>query len=126
MKTTKWLGVIFESSCSKTEQFKAFVRDFRSDLKSMLKTTGWSVYKMNVMHFELSAFLYNERLDAWVYIAISDVRFFRDAWNNDMLFRSAKSARDFSGGVNQYCQFSQLSECLGRMADRYERNYSAY
>lgn len=109
MKTKKWLGNVFESSCYKTDEFKDFIRDFRSDLNTMLKGTGWHIVcPFSAGHFYISGLLYNPFENKHVYISTSDVRFFRDEWYNHLLIRTAKNEKDFTGGANRYCRFYDL------------------
>lgn len=113
MKTDRWVGVRFESSSSKTPQFMSFVRDFRSDLKAMLKDTVWEVLPFKAGHFYLSGFLRNKETGAYMYWSIFDVRkSFQDFWYTHVLVRTAKSEKDFTGGPNGYTSFKNLPRYL--------------
>lgn len=118
MKTTKWLKFNFDRDGwsdnheNRNDAYVQFARDFRSDVKSMLKNTNWKIDKMSVSHFFISAFLHNEETDRFVYISISDVRYFKDEWSTNMLIRTAKSNVDYTGGYNQFCHFHNLTLAL--------------
>jgi hypothetical protein len=112
MKTTKYLGHIFESSCYKTPEFIQFSRDFRSDLRAMLVKTDWMIDTLSVGHFYISGFLKHMKTGEFVYISISDVRFFRDEWYNQMLVRTAKSNTDYTGGANGHTNFTGIAAYL--------------
>jgi len=114
MKTHKWLGNLFQSSSVKTEEWQAFVRDFRSDMKSMLKDTGWILHDLSNGHFYVSGFLKNTRDGSFVYFSTSDVRFWQDEWHNNLLIRTAKHDKDYTGGYNQYTTFPNLPYSLER------------
>ena len=118
MKTDKWIGFNFSTDGWSTshenhsDAWTQFVRDFRSDVKKMIKGTGWEVDRISGNYFYLSGFLYNESMNRWVYISISDVRFWQDEWHDKVLIRTAKNNKDYTGGVNQYTAFSDLVKKL--------------
>lgn len=117
-KTDKFLGFDFNRNGwvgdTKNEAWLQFVRAFRSDLKAMLKGTGWTVYNLSPNWFEVSGFLYHERLDKWMYFGTSDVRYFQDEWSKSMLIRTAKGARDYTGGMNHFIEFKNIPDFLQR------------
>jgi len=115
MKTDKYVDIPFESSAVKTDQFKAFARDFRSDLVNMLKFSVWELVQINYGHFFISGFLHNEETDQIVYFSMSDVRFFPNKWNESLLIRTAKSTNDYTGGVNKYTPFKDLLGAINYM-----------
>jgi len=49
----------------------------------------------------------------YVYLSISDVRFFRNEWYNHILIRSAESERDYCGGHNNYTSLPNLQSAVG-------------
>lgn len=107
-KTSRWLRVNFESSCYTTEQFKSFVRDFRSDMKAILKGTDWTLHSLLPGHFYISGFIKNSINGKLMYFSISDVRFFQDEWHRSMLIRTAEHDKDWMGGMNHYTKFREL------------------
>ena len=64
--------------------FQLFCREFKSMLTSELEKVGGIDYKQNNGHY---------------YISISDVRHFKV---DNILIRTAKDYRDFTGGTNHY------------------------
>ena len=113
-KTNRWLNNEFESSTGKTEEFKAFVRDFRSDIKTLLKNTDWTLHSFCTGHFYISGFIINSVTGEFMYFSISDVRFFKNDWSNKMLIRTASHAKDYTGGRNQYVKFLELDSFLNQ------------
>jgi len=105
----KWLNVEFESSSSKTLQFIAFAKDFKSYIKELTKKNfdlvGWSVG-----HFIISGFLQDKGTGKFVYFSLPDVRFDRNGWAEKVLVRTAKDAKDFSGGSNWFCKLEDVGE----------------
>lgn len=112
MKTTKWLGVRFESDSVKTQQFLNFARDFRADLRSICKNTRWMVWEADTNHFYISGFFKNIDTGKFIYFSISDVRFFQDEWYSNMLIRSAGHDADYTGGMNHYTALVNLDHWL--------------
>lgn len=120
MKTTKWIGFNFnKNGWSETHENHSnaadqFARDFRSDLKQMLKGSEWEVYNFHPNWFCGSGFLYNKEKDKWVYFSHSDTRYFQDSWNDHLLIRTAKHEKDYTGGSNHYCSFSDILETIDK------------
>ena len=110
-----WVGFHFQSSSGLTEEFASFNRDYRSWVKKNLPE-GADLVAWSRGHFECSGFI--ERAGRFVYFHTSDVRFFPDGWYNDILVRTAKSAKDYAGGMNQstpLSRFTQVVDGLLRM-----------
>jgi hypothetical protein len=113
LKTDSFRNVEFESSCGKTEQFKSFVRAFRSDVKRLLK--GFDI-QISVGHFYVSGFV--SQGDKHVYFSVSDVRHFSDDWYNHVLVRTAKDTKDYHGGSNNYTTLPQLRQAVENLMER--------
>lgn len=88
----------FESSCGLTPQFKAFARLFKRLFTKELAKKECELVKFSRGHFYVSGFFKNgSRL---YYFSVSDVR---DNWGTPkMLYRTATSTKDYTGGHNQY------------------------
>jgi len=103
----RWLGNNFESSCSLTPEFASFIKDFKKAVidstKPDFELVGWSKG-----HFEVSGFLKNVGNGKLVYFSISDVRYWPDEWYNNILIRTAKHDKDYTGGSNNYTEFPNL------------------
>ena len=102
----KYLDYEFSTGCYTGEDYKEFERKYISYLKSFCKENGWKFVVANKNHYEFSAFLevdYN-----FIYFSISDVRFFQNEWYNNILIRTAKSDRDYTGGANHYTDLPNL------------------
>ena len=120
MKTDKWVGFDFnrdgwsETHENRNDAVAQFGRDFRSDLKSMLKGTDWEVYGLTTNYFYISGFLRNEKENKWAYVCCSDVRFFKDEWHDSLLIRSARDNKDYTGGQNRFCAFADIPATLDK------------
>lgn len=110
-----WVGFHFQSSSGLTEEFAAFDRDYRSWVKKNLPK-GAALVAWSRGHFECSGFI--ERAGRFVYFHTSDVRFFPDGWYNDILVRTAKSAKDYTGGANQSTPLSRFTQVADNLLKR--------
>lgn len=68
-------------------------------------------------HYKFSCFIKGN--EKFVYISISDVRFFRNKWFNNILIRTAESEKDYHGGVNQYTSLPCLEAKIKSMLAEY-------
>ena len=89
----RWVGFQFES----TDEFAGFARDFKKHILSVLPD-GTELVNWNKNHFEVSGFI--KRDSKYVYFSIRDVRFWQDAWYNDIMVRIAGHEEDYTGGRN--------------------------
>lgn len=109
MKIDKWLNVEFESSTTKTEQFKTFAREYKACIKK-LTSNQFELVGFSVGHFYISGFLKNKDNDKLVYFSCSDVRFFVNGWHDFMLIRTAEHDKDWTGGNNHNVSLERLNE----------------
>ena len=110
----KWLNHHFESSSYRTPEFIAFEKDFKKELKKQLpdecEIVDWSKG-----HFFISCFIKNKETSKFMYLSTSDVRFFLDEWYNNILIRTAKHEKDYTGGGNCCCKFPEIKEWIQRL-----------
>ena len=107
-KLFDWKGNSFESSCSRTPEFTAFARMFRSHIQKQAKENGLEVASFSTGHFYCSGFFRNSTTGKFAYFSISDVRHFQDSWIDDVLLRTAVHDRDFTGGSNQSVHINNI------------------
>jgi hypothetical protein len=82
---------------TKSPEFKSFARKFNNRLKKQFSSIGGRDYKGKVGHFYISGFV--DVQGQTYYFSISDVR---HGFGSDILVRTAKDRKDFSGGSNNY------------------------
>lgn len=104
----KSLGMLkngFESAPNKTPEFKSFVSTFKREFKRELEALGATNIKFNVGHFYISGF-FTSKTGQVYYFSLPDVRGFSygnvQGHMNQLLYRTAKDYKDYTGGVNQY------------------------
>lgn len=107
----KWEGTIFVSSTGKTEQFKQFSRDYKKALKELLN--DYELVDWSTGHFYISSFFKKD--NKFVYISISDVRHFKDSWIDNILIRTAKNEKDYTGGRNNLTKLENIKETADRL-----------
>lgn len=116
MKTNKWKNFDFNKNGwsntyeNRSDAAIALARDMKSDLKIMLKDTGWELYHFEHNWFTFYGFFHNFSSDSWIYFSVSDIRW--NNWYEDILIRKAKSPKDWTGGANNYVSFDKISNFL--------------
>ena len=106
-KTFELLQAGFQSSTGTTPEFKSFVSVFKREFKKLLQNFNATQIKINKGHFYISGFFKVD--NQWFYFSLSDVRSFQAGsthWGS-LLVRTAKDAKDFTGGKNEYVVISE-------------------
>lgn len=112
----KYINYEFSSGCYTGEDYKTFERKYINYLKSLCKNEGWELVNVGKNHYEFSVFFkYKEK---FVYMRISDVRFFPNEWYNHILVRTAESEKDYHGGWNQYTSLTNIVDKIKNIFDK--------
>ena len=111
-KTLMLLKQGFESSCTKTPEFVAFCRVFKSEFSKVLKELGCTDTIFSYGHFDISGFFKNKKGNTY-YFSLSDVRWmmampFTSKFN--ILYRTAKDYKDYTGGRNRFIDVDKVAE----------------
>jgi hypothetical protein len=109
----QYKGTYFESSSYATPEFNGFARTTKSELRKELTSYGLELAGYNKGHFEISGFILNTRTGKLAYYSIGDVR--PTFTGNGVLYRTAEHNRDYTGGMNQFCEIDELAENLERI-----------
>ena len=126
-----WLGYNFErhgwsdTRENHSDAFDKFIRDLRSKLKAEAQPLGLEVLPFKANWFITSGFVKSIATGKYAYWSISDVRYFRDDWYYNVLYRAAENERDFSGhgGSNRYCNLDELIINIAKLiGDYHEEN----
>ena len=102
----KWNGFSFKSSSGLTPEFAAFAKDFKKHIATHLPNNAMLV-NFSREHFYCSGFI--KRGEKYCYFSISDVRHFGD-WQTNILVRTAKGEKDYTGGSNCYATLENFTE----------------
>jgi len=95
----------FTSGSTTGADFKVFAPLFRKFVRANLPRMS-ILADFSVGHYDLSGFI--QREDRFVYFKISDVRDFPGLWAEQILVRTARDARDFTGGINNYTDLASF------------------
>lgn len=96
-----------------SKDYESFQTKYRNFLKKVCKENNLELVSFHKGHYEFSAFIKKD--DKYVYISISDVRYFKNAWYNNILIRTAKHEKDYTGGWNRYTSLPLLENSLVKM-----------
>ena len=92
------LNAGFEQGSTNSKEFKQFAKDFKNAFKSELQKIGADIATFNTGHFYLSGFFKKGE------------KIYYFSWNNgdnQILYRTAKDLKDYTGGCNQYVKISK-------------------
>ena len=91
----------------------SFQTKYRNFLKKVCTENGFELVSFNKNHYEFSAFIKGN--DKYVYLSISDVRYFSNEWYTNILIRTAEHERDFRGGSNRFTTLDKLENAIKNM-----------
>ncbi|MGF7011985.1 hypothetical protein M2146_002539 [Lachnospiraceae bacterium PF1-22] len=117
-KLEKWIGYEFSTGSDTGSDYLKFQREARSDLKKMAEENGLKLHSFSKNHYCFSAVLKNELTGNYIYVSISDVRFFSSRWFYDILYRTMSHEKDWTGGHNMYCCWKDVGEKAKRLSER--------
>ncbi|MBE5734350.1 MAG: hypothetical protein E7347_04810 [Clostridiales bacterium] len=103
----KYLNYEFSSGPYTGEDYKNFQNKYINHLRSICREYNWELVNIGKNHYCFSAFIRNQE-NKYVYISISDVRFFSNEWYYHILYRTAAHEKDYRGGCNQYTNLQGL------------------
>ena len=86
--------------------------------KKLAEENGFTLHKFNKNHYEFSAVLKHEETGKFIYVSISDVRFFPDQWYDRVLIRTMSHDKDWTGGQNNRCYWEDIGTTAKRLVER--------
>jgi hypothetical protein len=98
----------FESSSQKTPEYLAWLKLFKKEFTQFLMDK-YLIDKSDILigkpnHFDVSGFF--KYFNQYVYFSISDLRWSK----NEMLIRTAKDTKDYTGGTNNCADFTDYDK----------------
>ena len=96
-----------------SNEYNTFQKKYRNLLKSICENNNLELVAFHPNHYQFSAFIKSG--NKFVYISISDVRYFKNEWFNHILIRTAKHEKDFTGGYNRYTTLPLLESTILKM-----------
>ncbi len=103
-------------------EYEDFQRNYRSVLKEVGKNIGFELHSFSKNHYEFSAVMKSNLTNQFYYISISDVRYFKNEWADNILYRTMEHARDWTGGSNRYSTLENLAKNLSILDKQILRN----
>lgn len=95
------------------KDFKSFNTKFRNFVKKSLPD-GWKIQYWNRGHYYCSGVI--ETLEhQFIYFSISDVRFFNSEWVTNILIRTMKHEKDWTGGSNHRTDVFNFSKDIQKL-----------
>ena len=104
----QYINYEFSSGCYTGNDYISFETKYINFLKTICKSNNWKLIKVNKNHNCFSAFIKGGTENKYVYISISDVRYFNNDWYNHILIRNAKNDVDYKGGFNHFTTLERL------------------
>ena len=113
---SKWSNYNFmaESGPTMTPNARKCLNGFKTALKGDLGS-DYTLTGFKPNHFSTSGFVENNTTGKVVYISINDIRNYR--WFDDILYRSAKSTKDYTGGHNRRTNITNLVTLVKDLLD---------
>ena len=114
---TKWQYVFLaDAGCYVSREYRNFQTALVREISKYAKAVDAAVVSENKGHYYTSCFI--ERNGKFVYINHSaDVRM-DDGIKIELgsfMIRTARHAKDYTGGINQYCDMSRLQSMIDRL-----------
>ena len=114
----RYLNHEFSTGCYTGEDYKSFQRKYINYLRSLCKEHGWELLNPCKGHYEFAVFIRNSA-QKYIYVSIPDVRYWKNAWYNRILIRTAKHEKDYHGGSNNYIDLPQLPRMAKMLFGRF-------
>ena len=92
-----------------------FIPVARREMKKVAASIGAEMVEFSPSHFYFSAFFKKD--GKFVYVNVGDVRY-ESNWYDNVLIRSAKSEKDYTGGSNNFCSIDNLGDKMNNIFER--------
>lgn len=93
-----FINHVFSSGPYAGKDFQSFNTKFKNAIKKLLPQ-GYSIYSWNKGHYYCSAVIQTDN-GTYIYMSIPDVRWDSYGWIRDILYRTMKHDKDWTGGQN--------------------------
>lgn len=109
----KWYDKEIEDWGGETSpEYRNFQTNYRSVIKDFCNDIGMELHSFSKNHYEFSAVVKSNTTNQFYYISISDVRYWKNEWANNILYRTMQHDKDWTGGSNRYTTLQELAENL--------------
>ena len=93
-------------------EYSDFQRNYKSVIKDFCKDIGMELHSFNKNHYIFSAVIKSNITNQFYYVSISDVRYWKNEWADNILYRTMEHENDWTGGSNRYSTLKDLPENL--------------
>ena len=115
----RYLNYEFSSNPYTGQDYKTFQTKYINYLRTLCKQNNWQLINVGKNHYCFTAFIKNSQ-EKYVYLSVSDVRFFSNKWYHHILIRTATNEKDYKGGWNTYILLSNLKTAIARLLSQEE------
>lgn len=98
-----------------SDDYRTFERKYRNYLKKVCQANGWELVKFSPNHYEFSCFIKDLATNQFIYMSISDVRYWQGRWAKDILIRLADSETDYHGKGNNSIELENLERGISNL-----------
>lgn len=112
----KWIDYDFNygnyiGDSYETQEMRLFMRDFKKVLIKLI-SPEYEIVEYHKNYYEVSTVLKRKEDSQLIYLSIPDLRYCKNGWINDILIRTMKHEKDWTGGMNHYADLPCLKEKL--------------
>lgn len=98
-------------------EFKKFIATYKKYLIELCDSNGWTLVRFMPGYYYFFCFIKNNE-NKFIYLSVSDVRYYRGAWLNTILYRTAKNEFDYTGGFNNYTDLNSINKDIAKLFNR--------
>lgn len=103
----------FSSGPVAGDDFKRFNVKIKNAVKKKLPE-GYKIHQWDRNHYIISAVIQDDK-GRFIYLSISDVRFWENEWFSNILIRTMDRCNDWTGGLNHYTTLFTLTDDLKKL-----------
>jgi hypothetical protein len=104
---------MFSSGSYIGDDFKSFNTKYRNAIKKLLPD-GYEIHSWSRGHYECSAVIKGSN-GRFIYMRIGDVRHFPNEWVDNILVRTMKHDKDWTGGANHYTDLINFAKDIQKL-----------
>lgn len=108
-----FVNYVFSSGVYSGDDFKSFNIKYKNAIRKLLPN-GYEIHSWNKGHYDCSAVI-KDNVGRYIYMSISDVRYFINNWIDNILIRTMKHEKDWTGGGNHYTDLINLTKDIARL-----------
>ena len=108
-----FVGYQFSSGSYIGEDFVSFNTKYRNAIKKLLPN-GYELHSWNRGHYDCSAVI--KDIDGrFIYMSIGDVRYWPNEWVDNILIRTMKHDKDWTGGSNHRTDLLNFTKAIQKL-----------